>query len=390
MKKTILSILVTLLSAVVLGSVVAPFIGVDANVVIGVTFFSAFALSIAFPKLSQTVNNLTYSPIQFLGPFYEEIMNEILYMNGTVSGGLVRFIDSLNTETVITESNITGAEQAYVETPAGTESSGSLTFADKISRPFQFMIYERFSPNSFRFTRFAKPNGSDTAFPKVTDEFARFVLDRFGKLESQKMEARFWNGATAATAVAAAALTPGTGQNAIGAAEQTYIAAAPVTLIDGILTKLIMSFSVTKRRIKVAGTPLTSSNIATEVAKVYAAILPQLLQPAYSEEITMFMPHNCKQLINAFNLAATYRDLFTVDNGKYYYGGVKIEFVPLPNNAIICGKKSDLIWACDITDATANLKIDFIANDSEQMFIKGPYTQESAFVQAQQFVVYVG
>jgi hypothetical protein len=204
------------------------------------------------------------------------------------------------------------------------------------------------------------------------------------------MEARFWNGATAATAAAAALLSPGTGQNAIGSAEQTYIAAAPVTLIDGILTKLIMSFSVTKRRIKVAGTPLTASNIATEVAKVYAAVLPQLLQPTYSQEITMYMPHNCKQLINAYNLAATYRDLFTVDGGEYYYGGVKIEFVPLPNNAIICGKKSDLIWACDITDATANLKIDFVANDSEQMFIKGPYTQESAFVQAQQFVVYVG
>lgn len=390
MKKTILSILVTLLSAVVLGSVVAPFIGVDANVVIGVAFFSAFALSIAFPKLSQTVNTLTYSPIQFLGPFYEEIMNEILYMNMTVDKGLVRFIDNINTETVLTESNITGAEQAYVETPAGSESSGTLTIADKITRPYKFMIYERFSPLAFSLTRFAKANGGNTQFPKVTDEFARFVLERFGKLESQKMEARFWNGATAATAAAAALLSPGTGQNAIGSAEQTYIAAAPVTLIDGILTKLIMSFSVTKRRIKVAGTPLTASNIATEVAKVYAAVLPQLLQPTYSQEITMFMPHNCKQLINAYNLAATYRDLFTVDNGEYYYGGVKIEFVPLPNNAIICGKKSDLIWACDITDATANLKIDFVANDSEQMFIKGPYTQESAFVQAQQFVVYVG
>ena len=390
MKKSIISILVTMLSAVVLGSVLASFTGVNTNLAIGLTFTVAVGASLLFTGLPNAVYAVTFSPIQFVGPHYEEILTEILYMNETVNKGLVRFIDNINTETVLTESNITKVEQAYVEDPAGTETSGTLTFADKIMKPFSFMIYERFSPAAFVQSRFGKRNGENGAFPKITDEFIRLVVERYGKSESEKMEARFWNGATAATAVAAAALSPGTGQNAIGAAEQTYIAAAPVTLINGILTKLIMSFSVTKRRIKVAGTALSVSNIATEYAKVYAAMLPQLLQPTYRDDVRLFVPHNNLQLINAYNAAATYRDLFQVVNGTYFYSGVQIEFVPLPSNSIIGGKKSDLIWGCDVTDPSAFLKVDFISADSEKMFIKGPYTQESAFVQAQQFVVYVG
>lgn len=390
MKKTILSALVAMFVTAILGVVVSDFTGIDPSKTVGFGVVGVFALSMFAPKFSNSLFTITYSPIEFTGPAYEEIFNEILYMNGTIEKGLVRLIDNINTETILTESNITKIEQAYVETPVGTESSGNLTMTDKILKPYSYMMYQRFSPKDFVMSRFGKPNGGNTAFPKITDEFIRFVVERFGKSEAEKMEARFWNGATTATKAAIAALTAGTANNEVSTAEKAYVAAAPSTLIDGILTKLIGTYAATKARIKVAGTTITTANIAAEYAKVYAAMLPQLLQPNYADEVVMFVPHNNLQIINATNAAALYRDVFNVANGTYTYAGVKLEFVPLPNNAIIAGKKMDLVWGCDITAPDTFLKVDYIAADSEQMFIKGPYTQESAFVQAQQFVVYVG
>lgn len=391
MKKSIYTLIIAALFSVVLGTALSYNFNLNAGAISGLVFVGVVALSLVNPtKASKLAYGVTYSPIEFTGSFYEEIFNEILYMNRTIESGLVRLIDNVNTEMVITESNVTRSTQAYVPTPSGSDAAGSLAFADKILKPFQFMIYDRFTPNTVIYSRLGKPNSGSTTFPKVTDEYQRAILARYGAAEAQLMESRFWNAATSATKTAVAALTPGTAQDAVGAAEQTYVAAAPTDLINGILTKLILTYSVTKRRIKVAGTTITASNIATEYAKVYAAILPQLLQPNNPNPVIMFVPHNHLQLINTYNISATYRDLFQVNGGKYFYSGIPIEFVPLPNNAIICGIANDIIWGCDVTTADAMVKIDYLANDSEDMFIKAPYTQESAFAQAQQFVVYVG
>lgn len=390
MKKSINSILVTLLSAVMLGNLFAHFTGVDPNVATGFAFAGSVALSLAFPLFAGAAFNVVYSPILFTGEFYEEIFNEILFMNQTIEKSFVRIIDNVNTQMVLTESNISRSTQAYVEAPVSGDAAGTLTFADKILQPFQFMIYDEFTPNTIIYSRMGKNSSQGTAFPKVTDEYQKQILARYGAAEAELMESRFWNAATAATKVTVAALTPGTGQNAVGAAEQTYVAAAPTDFIDGIFTKLILSFSVTKRRIKVAGTTITASNIATEYAKVYAAILPKLLQPSYAASVAMFVPKSHLQLINTYNTNATYRDLFQVSGGDYFYNNVKINFVPLAENCIIAGDGMNLVWGCDVTTPDAMVKIDFLSANSEKMFIKAPYTQQAAFVQAQQFVVYCG
>jgi hypothetical protein len=390
MKNSILSILGALLFSVILGSAIAHFGEVNPKVSIGLTMITVVGLSMAFPQTSKVLRNVTYSPIQFTGSFYEEIFNEILYMNRTIESGLVRLIDNVNTQTILTESNVSRTTQAYVASPTSGNASGSLAFADQILKPYQFMIYDEFTPNTIILSRLGKPNSGSTTFPKVTDEYQRQILARYGAAEAQLMESRFWNAATSATKTAVAALSPGTGQNAVGAAEQTYVAAAPTDFINGILTKLILTYSVTKRRIKVAGTTISASNIAAEYAKVYAAILPQLLQPNNPNPVVIFAPHDNMQLINTYNISATYRDLFQVSNGTYYYSNIPIEFVPLPSNAIIAGIANDIVWGCDVLAADAMVKIDFLSNNSEDMFIKAPYTQESAYAQAQQFVVYVG
>ena len=390
MKTNIIHNLLASLIAVAIGSLIASFTGANQSLVIGLTFTSVFAASFLMKNFTNVVSNVIYSPILFTGSAYEEIFNEILFMNGTIEKGLVRLLDNINTETVLTEANVLRATQSYVPSPTVANVAGSLTFADKILRPFQFMIYDEFTPNTIILSRMGAANGTFKAFPKVTDDYIRLVLENYGKAEAQLMESRFWNASTTATKATVSGLVAGAGQNAIGTEEKAYVAASPTDYIDGIVTKLINTFTVTKRRYKVVGTTITSANINAEYAKVYAAILPQLLQPNNMGLVKIYAPFSHVQLINTFNVNATYRDVFQVVNGEYFYNSVKIEFVPLYANIMVAGKSTDLIWGCDIADPNASVKVDFLSANSEDMFIKAPYTQESSYVQAQQFVLYVG
>ena len=76
----------------------------------------------------------------------------------------------------------------------------------------------------------------------------------------------------------AAALTAGTANNAVGAAEKTLVAALTASQIDGVVAKMIYNddnASATAGvggRIKVAGTAITAANIKAEYDKIYAAI----------------------------------------------------------------------------------------------------------------------
>lgn len=391
MKKSILSALVAMALVAILGVTASAFTGIDASVTVGGGVLFTLAISMLAPNvLNGVVGTIVYSPIVFSGSYYEEIFNEILYMNRTVEKNLVRFIDNVNTEIILTESNITAVTNPYVETPTISNSLGNMTIGDKTVRPYLYMIYKEFSPKDFMYSRFGKPNTGDTSFPKITDEMARLVIERFGKAESELMERRFWNASTAASQSTVAGLTAGAAQNEVGAAEKAYVAASPTDYINGVVTKLILTYSATNKRFKVAGTTITSSNIEAEYGKVYAALIPKLLQPNYASTVKIFVPYNHLQLIQIANNSATFRDLFTVSGEDYFYCGVKIEFVPLANNVMVAGVSQDLAWICDITDPSAKLEINKLQANSEAMFMKSPYTMETAFVQAQQFVLYVG
>lgn len=391
MKKSILSSLVAIALVAIMGVTASAFTGIDAGVTIGGGVLFTLAVSMIAPNiLSGVVGTIVYSPIVFTGSYYEEIFNEILYFNKTVEKNLVRFIDNVNTEIVLTESNITAITNPYEETPTISNSLGNMTIGDKTIRPYLFMIYKQFSPKDFMYSRFGKPNSGDTSFPKITDEMARLVIERFGKAESELMERRFWNSSTTATQTAVGLLTPGVTQGEVSTAEKAYVAASPTDYVNGVVTKLILTYAATNKRFKVVGTTITSSNIAAEYAKVYAALLPKLLQPNYASTVKMFVPYNNLQMVQIANASATYRDVFTVTGEDYYYCGVKIEFVPLANNVIIGGIGQDLAWICDITDPGAKLEVGKLQANSEAMFMKSPYTMETAFVQAQQFVLYVG
>jgi hypothetical protein len=325
--------------------------------------------------------------VDIRGKAYEPILEELLFENKTISDSLVSFETDVKNETIFTENSNTVALQAFAS--GAPTSSGTLTITDVAVTPTKVMYYQEFDPNALRASRF-KLSMRPGAWEIASSEFERTVLANYAQKISQDAESKFWTGITSATKTAIAALTPGTGQTSVGAAEQTWAAAQTATQFDGVVAKMIYNNGALGLRYKVAGTTVSSTNIATEYGKVYAAIPAVVLYQ--TEKPFIYAPYSHKQLINIYNVNATYRDLFAVDvaRDKYYYNGVEIKFVPLPENCVIAALPSNLVWCTDLVADINKMEINKIANNREDMFVKHIFTIAAHVARQSNNVLYLG
>lgn len=338
---------------------------------------------------------ISYNSVAYRGKAAEPIVEEVLFENDTIAKGLVTFESDVKAETIFTEATASATLQAY--TSGAPTSAGSLDAFDVAVTPVKVQFYQEFDPNSLRFSRF-KRDMKPGAWEIMSSEFERVVIGGlYAKKVSLAAENEFWNGVTSATQTAVAALTAGTGQTSVGAAEKTLVAALSASQTDGIVAKMIYNNSNASAtagvggRVKVAGTAITASNIKAEYDKIYAAIPAQVL--AGQEAPIIFAPKSHKQMIIAANNVTTdYTKPFDVDATaqNIYFNGVKVEFVPLPEKVVIAALKSHLIWATDLESDVNLMQLEKIANNREDMFIKHNMTIAAHVVNQKFNVLYVG
>lgn len=338
---------------------------------------------------------ISYNKVDIRGVVAEPIIEEILFENLTISKSLVTFETDVKAETIFTEASATATLQEFV---CGLPtSSGTLSAFDSVVTPKKAMFYQEFCPDNLRFSRF-KRDMLPGAFNNMSSEFERVVIGGvYAKKMSSALENEFWNGVTAATKTAVAALTAGTANNAVGAAEKTAIAALTASQIDGVFAKMVYNDSNASQtaalgtRIKVAGTTITAANVKAEFDKIYAAIPAEVL--AGVEQPIIYAPKNIKQIIVAANNVTTdYTKPFDVNPAatEFYFNGLLIEFVPTPNNVVIVALKSHIFWVTDLASDNNFMAIDKIAANREDMFIKSVLSI-GAHVANQKFnVLYVG
>lgn len=339
---------------------------------------------------------ITYNIVDFRGKAAEPIMEELLFENETVRDGLVTFQDDIKAETIFTEASASATMQAY--TSGAPSSAGSLDAFDVAVTPVKVQYYQEFDPNTIRFSRF-KRDMAPGAWNILSGEFERVVIGGvYAKNISASLESLYWNNALAATKVSIAALVAGVLQTEIGAEEKTLAAATTAGLFDGVVTTMMYNASNATAtpgvggRIKVVGTTIDSANIKAEYDKVYAAIPAVVLAGAVSPPY-IYAPRSHKQLINIYDSDPTnFRDAFDVsaDRKSYFYNGVEIKFVPIPENVLIAAKKEHLHWCTDLVGDVNTMQIDKIAANREDMFLKNnltviPHVQNQAFN-----VLYVG
>jgi len=333
--------------------------------------------------------------IDIKGVAAEPIIEEILFSNNTLNKGLVTFEDDVKAETIFTEADATATMQAWVS--GVPTSSGDLNSWDSLVTPKKVMFYQEFNPETLRFSRYKRSMASG-AWNNFSTEFERIVIGGiYSKQISLSAERNFWLGATSATKATIAGLTAGTGQTAVGAEEQAMVAASlgAAAQFDGILTKLIYNDSTdggsaaVGGRVKVVGDAIDASNIKTEYGKVFKAIPAEVLQNGMKP--TLYAPYSHAQLIAEFNNnVANYKDAFLVDGDTYSYNGLKIEFVPFPEDVILAAKKEHLFWVTDLVSDVNTMKMDRTANNTEEYFLKSTMSM-GAHVANQKFnVLYVG
>lgn len=328
--------------------------------------------------------------VDLRGSAVTPIIEEIIFSNDTVNKNLVSLATDIKSDSIFTENDNTTTMSAY--SSGAPTSAGTFGIVDTLITPTKIMYYQEFDPNTLRSSRFnrtMKPG----AWEIESSEFGSVVLKSYGNLIAEDLQSKFWNGATSATRTAVAALTPGTGQASVGAAEQTLVASGSAQLIDGVATRMIYNGGALGTRVKVAGTTLDSSNIATEMAKVYAAIPARVLFGAVKPYI--YCPYNVKQFINIYNITATYRDLFAVTNlgqptEAYFYNGVQLQFVPLASNVLIAARPDYIYWCTDLVSDINKFEVNKIAFNREDMFVKNIMTIFAHVVNQAMNVLYVG
>jgi hypothetical protein len=334
---------------------------------------------------------LSYTKVDIRGVAYKEVLGEILFSNNTLEKGLVTFADNIKANSVFTDTAHVITLAAY--TSGLPTAAGTIGVVDKIVTPYKFQAYDVFDMETLRTGRFNRDMKAG-AWNMESNEFTATVLNGIAPYISRKAEDTFWNGAKAATATAVAALTSGTGNTSVGAAEQTYVAAAPVSLIDGVVTKMIYNTDTTSvgARQKVAGTTITAANIFTEYGKLYTGTNAAVLHDQNATPY-IYAPYSHLAFIRQYNTANTYKSDVFVDKivgNEIYFQGIPVVFVPLPENCMILATKQNIVWCTDLLDDTSYLEIGKVYLNADQMFYKAIFTEES-IVRNQKFnTLYLG
>lgn len=328
------------------------------------------------------------------GPNLVPVLREIFFENQTVNNGWVTFNDNMKSGTIITNASMTVTAQAY--TGAALSSSGSITLTDRTVSLTKLEYKQTFLDEAIRAGRFNQ-SMSKGAWNIESNEFNTKVLGMYAPKVSADAEILFWGGVTSATKIAVAALSPGAGQGSITAAAQTEFATLTAGLVDGIFSKAFYDNGAIGSYIKVTGTTVTSSNIATEVGKIFAAIPAKCLQDP-NDPVYIYCPRAWKQLIyNANNAVGAAQQInFTVvgenfGTSRVYYNGVELVFVPVPSDKwAYANNVSRVMWNTDSKDDVSKVDIGTVANDGDTRYLRAIYTIHCHISDAANGVLYGG
>ena len=323
----------------------------------------------------------------------EAILEEVLFENNTIKDGYVTFNSDIKAGTIITDESMSVTAQLY--TGAALASSGTITLVDRTIVPTKLEYKQTFLQDALRSSRF-KRSMKPGAFNIESSEFASTVLAKYGPNVSEDSENIFWGGITAATKAAIAGLVPGAGQGSITAATQTAIALLTPGLVDGVFAKAIYDNAAIGGYIKVTGTTVTSANIASQMALIYAAIKPEVLASTSNPPV-IACPRAWRQLARIANNAvgASQQVNFSFDSdradAKCFYNGVEMLFVPTPNNLMAYSyQKSAVSWNTDLVDDVNRFETGLVVNDGDTQFVRAIYTLAANVGQATNGVLYGG
>lgn len=324
-------------------------------------------------------------PISFSGTSLpqaelQDIQREIYADWETFVNGDVDIQENFKSGGQVYESKVTVNMAAY-SSSAVSAGSDTLAFNRSAVSLVRIQFADTVDYQTLLNTRFERSMKAG-AFELVSSEFDNYVLQDITPAISETMENATWDGATAATKVAIAALIPGAPQGSISAGAQTLVAAMTTKLVDSFPAVILYNASQAKTtpgaglgdyKKVLSISAITSSNIADQYALWYATINPKVLNT--KEAPVCFAPLAHKQLMkianNSVGAASNKNFLFegTGKNEKCFYNGVEVKFKPLVGFMIICNPMY-LKILMDLKGDLADLRTGQMANGSDQYYYK--------------------
>tara|TARA_Y100001963_G_C6747516_1_gene432399 strand:+ start:264 stop:1193 length:930 start_codon:yes stop_codon:yes gene_type:complete len=210
--------------------------------------------------------------------------------------------------------------------------TSTITLTERIIQPEEFQVNLELCKQSFRSDWEAVEMGY-SAFDNLPPTFADFLIAHASEKVAQKIEQNIWNGTDATTGEF-------DGFNVLVAADSDVV--------------------------DVSGTPITASNVVTELGKVVDAIPSSIYG---SEDLTIYAPANVyRAYIRALGgFGANGLGAAGTDNkGTQWYSegqglqfdGVKIVLAPgLANEQILCAEKSNLWFGTGLMSDQNEVKV---------------------------------
>lgn len=341
---------------------------------------------------------ITYTGTKTEAGEYAEIVQEIYADSPTFRGETIELVEGHKSGLDIYESS---AEITFTAANYGQVTADNVNLkAQKSNVNLKtFNVEGIIDESSLKGTRFEKSMKAG-AYEVVSDEFDQKVLIQVQPAVGAKLESWVWNGATAATKAAIAALVPGAGQGSISAGAQTLVAAMPVTLFDSIPATMLYNDSQSKAvpgaglgdYLKVAGTTVTAANIVAEYVKKYNAIPNDVLVMTGDDAPVIFAPKAHYKLIKSVNRvqgAALQENFVGNSFNDMYFNDVKIIFVDLVGFAIVAQKKN-LKLVMDLLSDSSQLIIEKEANASTRRILKLINSMTTWIVKQKYNVLYNG
>ena len=305
----------------------------------------------------------------------QEIQSEIYSNWGTFRDRDVDISEGHKSGTDVYESKVSVGMKAYTGAAVST-GSDSLAVSKSSVSTTKVEFSDTIDYNALLDTRFER-SMQKGAFNTVSNEFDNAVLQYITPAISQTVENDIWNGATAATQTAIAALTAGASQGSISAGAKTLAAAMPTNLIDSLPAVILYNASQAKvsagaglgdyKKVLSIAT-IDASSIAAEYAKLYATLDPKVLA---NERVIIFAPLAHKQLMTIANnsVGAASNKNFIVNEMGASYNSIEIKFKPL-EGFIIAAPSKYLKILMDLSGDTSRLEVDKQANGSDLYFYK--------------------
>lgn len=340
---------------------------------------------------------LSYSKVVIRGEQLLPFQTLLLTKDSSVADGYVGFEPGAKEGSVWTETSQSVTEKAYTGDAVSDDTSlamvdNKIIYAKTV---FEQIIKQTSLTNSI----FSEDMGvgAEKVRSKTFEDLATKSFS--GAIANQQMINR-WQGATAATKAAIAALVPGAGQGSISAATQAKIAALPTALRDGFFAAMVYNtwranaVAGLGEYIKVDAGTITAANIAAEYAKVYAAIPADVLADT-DKPVVICAPLAHRQLMrtanNSVGAASNQNFLFETDgvDSRCSYNGVPVCFVNLPANVMIAHPSKALFINADAVNEDANfMEIGQQANGADHVYFKNVYSYAHAVQNQSRNVLY--